>query len=153
MAVRYRPISFVAFKTAMDKIGFASIQLPNTWEHVWERAIDCKLSHRYTVRIYSSVDMDTGITRDMGTDAIHVQVFDTVRNRPVVDYRVHRTENAITNLIERAREAYGYVSQHPEHHCSCGNGLMVARGKPERRFLGCTAYPACKETRNIRKAV
>jgi hypothetical protein len=78
-----------------------------------------------------------------------VQLFDLNHRkgeRLVLDRRVLRTENALTTMVERAREMYGYVAQHAEHHCTCGH-LMVVRGKPDRQFLGCTAYPDCRETR------
>lgn len=149
---RYRPIDLATFAALMRDKGFNEISLPGTAEHVWERPIDCRLSSgRFKVRIYSSID-GTGVTREVGGDAIRVQLFDTVRSRPVGDFaRVHRTENALVNTIERAREVYGYVSQHPEHHCTCGS-LMVARGKSGKTFLGCTSYPTCKNTRPITQA-
>jgi hypothetical protein len=149
----YRSISYATFAKAMREIGFKEVSLPGTWEHVWEREILCRLSQgRYKVRILSSVDMQTGVTRDRAADAIHVLLLDTNRNdRVVLNLRVNRTERALTNTVKRAREAYGYVSAHPEHHCTCGS-LMVVRQSKRGEFLGCTNYPECKETRRIAQA-
>jgi hypothetical protein len=150
----YRPISYGQFLAAMSDIGFSEVSLPGTWEHAWERLITCRLSQgRYKIRILSSIDITTKVTRDCGSDAIRVLLLDTQGkrpDRPVMDFRVHRTLNALANTVKRAREAYGYVSKHPDHHCTCGS-LMVVRGKPGREFLGCTAYPDCKQTRPIQK--
>ena len=156
----FRPISHLEFAETMLGIGFTPVSLANTWEYAWERTIKCRLSDgrvsdgRFKIRILSSVDINTGMTRDRAKDAIHIMVLDTQDKRPgrpLVDYRVNRTENALTNVVKRAREAYGYVSKFPEHHCTCGS-LMVVRGKPGRQFLGCTAYPDCKETRRLAQA-
>ena len=149
---RYRPIDFATFAALMQDKGFSEITLPGTAEHVWEHAIECPLSTgRYKVRIYSSIDQ-SGVTREVGGDAIRVQLFDTVRNRPVGDFRrVHRTENALDNTMERAREVYAYVSKHPEHHCTCGS-LFVQRTGKRGPFMACTAFPACKNTRPVTQA-
>lgn len=156
----YSPISHTQFATAMQEIGFVPVSLANTWEYAWEWTIKCRLSDgrlsdgRFKIRILSSVDINTGMTRDRAKDAIHIMVLDTQGkrpDRPLVDYRVNRTENALSNVVKRAREAYAYVSKFPEHHCTCGS-LLVVRGKPGRQFLGCTAYPDCKETRRIAQA-
>jgi len=149
MSARFRPISYVQFQKWMTEIGFVEAILPNVWEHVWLRPIRCSLSpdERFQVRVFSTISRNTGMTRAEGTDAIRVQVFDTVRNRPAKDFpRVLRTEGAHNNTIERARAAYGYVSQHPEHFCACGC-LMVERKGSKGVFFGCTGYPACKMTK------
>lgn len=148
----YFPIRYEQFAEAMRDKGFIEVNMvaTGTWEHVWERPVNCRLSQgRYRIRILSSISHNTGVTREAATDVIHVQLLDTQRkspDRPILDRRVLRTENALSTLVERAREMYGYVSQHPEHHCTCGH-LMVRRGKPDRQFLGCTAFPECRETR------
>jgi hypothetical protein len=150
----YFPIPYAQFAATMSEKGFIEVDMAatGTWEHVWERAIDCRLSQgRIRLRILSSISRNTGMTREAATDVIHVQLLDTQHRkggeRLVLDQRVFRTQNALSTLIERAREMYGYVSQNPRHHCTCGH-LMVHRGK-DRPFLGCTAFPECKETRSL----
>ena len=148
---RFRPISYTQFREWMDEIGFTEAILPNVWEHVWLRPIRCKLSPdgRFQVRVFSTISRNTGMSRSEGTDAIRVQVFDTVRNRPAKDFpRVLRTEGAHKNTVERARAAYTYVSLRPDHLCTCGC-LMVERKGAKGAFLGCTGYPDCKTTRPL----
>ena len=144
---RYRPFDHATFAGWMRDIGFTEVDLPGTWEHVWERPVNCRLSTgRYAVRIYSSVSRNSGVSRESGGDAIRVLLVDTTRDRPVLSYQVNRTEGAHNNTVRRAREAYGYVSQDASHHCACG-GLMVLRKGAKGQFWGCSSFPDCKQTR------
>lgn len=144
---RYRPFDYATFAGWMQEIGFTETALPGTWEYVWQRPVTCRLSNgRYAVRIYSSVSKLNGVSRESGGDAIRVILMDTTRDKPVLNYQVNRTENAHSNAVKRAREAYGYVSQDANHHCTCG-GLMVVRKGANGQFWGCSSYPDCKKTR------
>ena len=50
---------------------------------------------RYAIRIFSSIDKRTNVTRNSGQDAIRVTLYDLIKDRPVrVEKRVHRTKNA-----------------------------------------------------------
>ncbi len=147
---RYRAISHADFLRTMSEIGFAETRVPGAAEYAYERMVNNgpHPSERFKVRVFSSVAMDTGWSRECGGDAIRVLLVDTVLKRPVLDWTVHRTENALPNATKRAREAWGYVMR-PEHHCpSCG-AMMVKREGKRGEFLGCTAYPVCEMTRTI----
>lgn len=146
---RYRPFDYATFAGWMQEIGFAEINLPRTWEYCWERPVTCRLSNgRYAVRIFSSVSKVDNHSRESGGDAIRVLLMDTVRDRPVLNYQVNRTAGAHENTVKRAREAYGYVSQDANHHCTCG-GLMVLRKGGKGPFWGCSSFPECKQTRPV----
>ena len=122
-------------------MGFKEIEVPGTKELVFQRAIN----DRYAVRILSSVV--GGATRDTGEDAIRVAVYDMLNNKMVkVERRVNRTQNALTNMRERAREVWSWVKT-----CSCPDcgSVMVERKGARGKFLGCSGYPACKTVRNI----
>lgn len=161
MSGRYREITYTAFKALMDEMRFRQVDLSNTMEFVFEHSVQCSLTanalDRFKIRIMSSVDVRSNVTREVGSDAIRVLLLDMQptgkepgQTKIVMDWSVHRTTNALSNTRERAREAYGYVSKHPEHHCSCGS-LMALRTtkKTGSTFLGCTAFPACKETKPV----
>ena len=146
MASRFQEISFFDFSSWMFGIGFEAVDLENVFEYVWERKIVTrKYPDRFIVRIYSSISKNTNETRETGSDAIRVMLFDTVLDKPVKDWTVYRTKNAKSNVIARARDAWGYVID-SNHHCSCGS-LMVQRSSRHGNFFGCTTYPTCKETR------
>ena len=143
---RFRPFTRQQFEVLMNEMGFLEISRLGTFEHTYERLIaNVPSDRRFAVRIYSTVDVGTGVTRQNGSDAIRVMVYDTLRNRPVTDWNVHRTTNAFTNTKERAREAWRYVLN-SKHHCTCGC-MMVERNGKHGPFLGCTNYPKCKNTR------
>jgi hypothetical protein len=148
----FRPFSYADFLSWMAEVGFQEVDLPNTEEYAFERVIVCKRAEdrpgRFTIRIFSSVDKRSGVTREIGSDAIRILLLDAKRDGPVMSWMVKRTINAHTNVVQRARDAWGYVSLHPEHHCSCGH-LMVARKSKGKAFLGCSAFPECKKTKQI----
>ena len=149
---RYRSISRKTFAGVMSEMGFTEVRLPRTQEYVYERAITNgpRPSDRFKVRVFSSVDVYTGVTREIGSDAIRVMLFDTERQRGILDLpRVCRTENALANTKARARTAWGYVMD-ANHHCSCGS-LMITRKGKRGEFLGCTSFPECREVRQTEK--
>ena len=106
---------------------------------------------RYAIRIFSSIDRRTNITRDTGQDAIRVTLFDLKKDRPVkVEKRVNRTKNALVNMRTRAREMWQYVSSN-ENTCPTCMRLLVKRTakRTKKNFMGCSSYPECKNTQNI----
>tara|TARA_B100000959_G_scaffold226168_1_gene240636 strand:+ start:430 stop:945 length:516 start_codon:yes stop_codon:yes gene_type:complete len=106
---------------------------------------------RYSIRIFSSVDRNTKQTRDSGSDAIRVTLYDLKKDRPVkVERRVNRTVNAFHNMRERARELWKYVAD-GTHVCPTCESLLVKRTakRTKKDFLGCSNYPTCKHTQNI----
>lgn len=146
---RYREITRTAFTDQMAAMGFGEVVVRGCAEHVYERQIDKGPNpNRFAIRIFSSVHRGTGVTRECGGDAIRVLLMDTVLDRPVLDWRVYRTESALENTKTRAREAWVYVAKAPENHCSCG-ALMVERTSKHGPFMGCTNYPICRNKRRL----
>jgi len=106
---------------------------------------------RYSIRIFSSVDRNSKKTRESGSDAIRVTLYDLKKDRPIkVERRVNRTVNAFHNMKERARELWRYVAD-GSHVCPDCEGLLVKRTakRTKKDFLGCSAFPECKHTQNI----
>jgi len=97
------------------------------------------------VKVYTSLSIDAGEVRAVGTDAIRVvAVYERLspgRERPFVRVyykgrRVHRTgsvEGVLERLIERAREAYGAINaamKDPKTVCfECAAVQARARGR------------------------
>ena len=106
---------------------------------------------RYSIRIFSSVDRRTKKTREIGSDAIRVTLYDLKKDRPVkAERRVNRTVNAFSNMKERARELWKYVAD-GEHICPKCESLLVKRTakRSKKDFMGCSSYPGCTHTQNI----
>lgn len=139
MSARYVPILESEFKDTVENLmGFSEIQIKGTTELVWQRAIPN--SHLY-VRIYSSITR--GVSRSVGTDAIRTTIFDSSTNRPCWSETTYRTQNALTNMRERAREAWSHVLH---NRCTCG-GCFIERKGSNGTFYGCSSYHNCKITR------
>ena len=148
---RYRSFTKSQFDALMNEMRFAEVKT-TALEHVYQRVVHNgpKPSDRFAIRLYSTVDVRTGVARDNGGDAIRVMLFDTQRDKPVQDWTVNRTQNAFTNVKARCRDAWGYVMD-ATHHCDCGS-LMVERTSKRGAFLGCTSFPECKATKPLAKA-
>lgn len=146
---RYCPISLERFTRWTNSWGFYEVDVPGTNEYVFERIIhNGPNPYRFKVQILSSVSKLTNLTREVGADAIRIMLIDTKLSRAVQDWRVFRTANAQTNAHERAKEAWAYVMA-ADHHCPDCGALMVRRTSKNGSFMGCTAYPVCKTTKNI----
>jgi hypothetical protein len=150
LAAHYRAFGYQDFKALMTDMKFQEIDLPDTMEYAFEHVIANQRvqANRFKIQILSSVDKNTGITREVGSDAIRILLLDTRNQKPVASWVAHRTTNAFTTVRERARDAFRYVTHHPEHHCSCG-ALMSVRKSRGKQFLGCSTFPVCKETKPI----
>ncbi len=106
---------------------------------------------RYSIRIFSSLDRKTKRTREIGSDAIRVTLFDLKQDRPVkAERRVNRTVNAFRNMKERAQELWKYVAD-GNHVCPKCESLLVKRTakRTKKNFLGCSNYPKCTHTQNL----
>ena len=78
--------------------GFKEIESPGAKERVYEGCTD---NLNVGIRIYSSVDIRTDRTRDVGSDAIRVVFWDLLNDRPLgKGKRIYRVEGK-TNIGQR----------------------------------------------------
>jgi hypothetical protein len=135
---------------AMEQSALGLIQTDNNVdklkvEHAQEYVFGEKyLGERIELRIYSTISTVTHKPRSTGEDAIRVLLYDTKRQK-IVDKakRTHRTKNWRENLqkkVERMKQKARQIRR-----CSCG-GVLV----PRDGFLGCTKYPECTITENLK---
>lgn len=133
MASRYTPFTLDQFTEVMNKIGFTRIRIEGTHEYVFARPF---AETRFSIRIYSSITLGTNVTRECGSDAIRIVIFDHHLNKSTYSQVVHRTQNALTNVVEKARDAFAYKNA---HKCACGSLTVERKGK-NGTFFGCTSY-------------
>lgn len=135
-------ISIDEFLSEMSDMGFEEVNMPNCYERTWEFGID----ERLRIRIYSTLN-EHGETRTKGSDAIRCVLVDG-KTRKILHTakRVHRTQNALPNMRERCRDLYRLAKR---NKCTCG-GMLVERDGVNGKFMGCSDYPNCKKTRNIK---
>jgi len=156
MASRYTEIRHDEMADLLEGIGFEPRNQSGCVEYVWERNVVSKSGKTfpYAVRVYSSVDKRTGVTRDCGADAIRVVLMDLESGRAMklktgkgkAGQRIYRTKNALPTLKERCREYFVKVIQ---DGCPKCGAVMAERAGKNGSFLGCTKYPVCKGTKPI----
>jgi hypothetical protein len=146
MSGKYVSIS----KDEMDQFlipqGFSSIQIENTFELVYAKRVfqdDLKLS----LRIYTGIN-SSGISRDVGEDAIRVYLFMKKQDNSIVKIcgckRVNRIETWKNNLQQRINS---WNDSFPKHKCDLCKMPMILRKGSNGDFLGCSNFPNCKFTK------
>ena len=124
---------------------FVLVEIPGVKELVFERPINHMPN--VSIRIYTSICGDA--VRGVGQDAARVNLI--YKGKHVwKSKRVHRTKNFLVNLIKRCRDAYTSVCLEP---CAkCGKPMVLRYNKKDssKRFWGCSAFPECKYTANIK---
>lgn len=90
-----------------------------------------------SVKIFSSIV--SGMSREVGADAIRVIGWDPVSGFPVIssESRVYRTEGWRTHLVERIESAKAKMIDN--HRCKICGAMMVERvnSKTKEKFMGC----------------
>ena len=142
---KYVEISFEKFNDLMTTMHFVEIKVEGTFEKVWSYHIK---NTNYEIRIYSTICVNSNVSRSSGSDAIRCIIYDTRENKLIkLEKRVHRTEKALINTRARCRELYKYVKNNV---CTKCGGLLIERtSKTSHKFLGCSNFPKCKETKTI----
>ena len=122
---------------------FISIPLNGVMEHTFQRRYG---ETDYAVRVFSSIDTRNDTSRESGNDAIRIVIWDLVKNKPAMEQRVYRTQNAVTNMLERCKEMWSYVAK---NRCPDDGALMIERKGPYGKFMGCSNYPTCRKVKPI----
>ncbi len=106
---------------------------------------------KYSIRIYSSIDIRTNESRDSGKDAIRVILYDNDREQGVgVSKRINRTENALGRMLKAGREVWK-IGANPATKCpQCGFQLVERTNKFNgNKFMGCSGYPQCHHAKAL----
>lgn len=138
---KYVKIVYSEFKALMDDMNFIEVDLKGVYERVWRFPIG---NSNFEIRVYSTIGVST--SRSNGSDSIKCLLYDAKENKILsVEKRVHRTKSTLKNTRERCRELFIQVR---DNKCTCG-GLMIEKtSKTQHKFLGCTNYPKCTNTKN-----
>lgn len=154
MGSRYVPITRDEMEDMIVKeMGFHEVPLEGTFERVYERQIVVHGKEiPFKIRVYSTIDFNTDRSRDCAADAIRVGLVNTETGRYMKkEHRTHRTMNALTNMRERARDIWKFAAHHLTEGCpKCDSSMAVRKGR-NGLFLGCTQYPKCNGTRQIKE--
>lgn len=125
-----------------NSIGYIQVTVPNqTSEYVY--ILNTK-NPEIKIKVFSSVHVNTGTTRNKGLDAIRIVPF--YQNREIYFKTPHtkRMKNWQTNLQKKIEEVLNDIESIP--HCPKCHCLMVQRKGKNGLFWGCYDYPNCKGT-------
>lgn len=101
------------------------------------------------LRIFSTIEERTGKARSKGSDAIRTVIWDRNMNVPIggrtktLRIKTWR-KNLRGKIVSLIQETSEYVTICDE----CGEFMVVREGK-YGKFLGCSAYPDCDNTKQI----
>lgn len=141
MSATYTEISKSEMEDLLvHELGFSSVvDVNNAREEIYEYSFSTKSGEDLAIRVYSSIDVRTGKSRDSGSDAIRVVLMwkDGSEWRAIgSSKRVHRIQTWRKNLRKRLSNWKDMV----KGECSrCGAPLRVRKGK-HGKFLGCSRY-------------
>ena len=111
-----------------------------------EYIFDIESTKDTVLRLFSSIDVRSKVSRDYGADAIRLILINTNFNVPIFKgKKTLRMENWRDNLIKKIN----YILDNPkffDRMCpACGNPLVVRMGS-SGEFFGCSKYPDCRFT-------
>lgn len=131
----------------IERLKFEVIDIPGCNEIVYQRN---STRIPWGVRVYSSVHVRSGLTRDCGDDAVRVVMVDLESGKPrkvmgegrksKAGRRINRTQGAMKNLEKRVKQ---YLLLGTEKYlCPTCGGLMAVRQSrtSDFKFLGCTNW-------------
>lgn len=103
----------------------------------------------FILRVYSSIDKRLGRSRDKGSDAIRTVVLHAATERPVLkEKRTNRIKTWKKNLKKKINKLAKKQSE--VQICEqCGNIMVIRENSSGDKFLGCTGYPDCKNTKSL----
>ena len=145
----YQNITAEEMADFLTEKGFLPLTLEGTTELVFGRRCD-KGNHKLSLRVYTGI-LPEGDSRAVGEDAIRVTLFIMVNGKPVKlagSKRVHRVQGWKANLQKRL-DNWQIPTIELCRKCGMPMAIRETKKKPVRRFLGCTRWPDCKETRSI----
>lgn len=144
MAAEYTPITYAEMHAVLTARGFTRIS-HDGYEYVYEREY-IENKHTLRVRIFTSIDIRTNRSRDVGSDAIRIKVINKRNQRAFIgNPRVYRTAGWQYRLNARIDQWLENVVW-----CDVCSSPMTTRKGTYGEFLGCTNYPTCKFTKAIK---
>jgi hypothetical protein len=165
---RYVPITLAQMDDLLvTRCGFTRYTRSGTMEYLYERKVVFKdgTSLPMKVRVYSSVHLSDGVTREVGEDAIRVQLVNAAvpadkfpDGLPIkksefkqAKKTIYRTQNALTNLYDACRNMF--VVADAISCPKCGAALKKRKSRDNNEFYGCSMFPTCNGTRRLEEVV
>lgn len=99
------------------------------------------------LRVYSSIEKSSGLSRDKGKDAIRTVIWHKEEQRPIGGRtRTHRITTWKKNLRKKIESLLDEWKDEVEVCDECGS-FMAKREGQYGPFYGCLSYPRCENTK------
>lgn len=137
------------FEKALEETGLDFEEVDYRWadECIYEASSSGGL---FSIRVYSTIDQSTNESRGSGEDSIKVNVVHNETNQPLFTVtRTYRIKTWKKNLHKKIKEIIEKKSEIKK--CDNCGSIMVVRENNDsgNKFLGCTSYPDCKNTKPL----
>lgn len=111
-----------------------------------EFVFDIPASENTLLRIFSSIDVRSKVSRDRGTDAIRLVLINKEFDVPVIrSQKTLRMANWREHLSRKINYVLGYI-EYFDRACSYCNSPLFLRKGVNGDFWGCSKYPECNYT-------
>jgi len=135
---RYVEITQYDFEKALKKYKPILIRPPGVFEAVYKISFLNKMS----IWVYSTIDKNTGISREKGSDAIRVVLMYDDRKIVETAPKTLRTTNWDDNVRAKMDELIEMITDYVD---PSGHPLIKKPKKDGKgSFYGCALYPECK---------
>ena len=136
MSGRFHNITKEEMDQFIKEIGFQAMSLPKTSELVYGKIFNYG-GQTFSLRIYSAIN-PSGNSREIGTDAIRVQLYwmyngePTLVGKPQTCLRVKNWKANIKNAIDRVFDK--------EHFAFCPKCRKPMSFRKKQKFFGCVSF-------------
>lgn len=148
--VRFTKDEFEQFLDSLNH-KFEEIKHPSG-EYVYEHSGIIPDHPDVCIRIFSTVDKSTNVSRDKGSDAIRTTVWDKKSEMNIggrtKTLRIKTwKENLEPKIVDIINDTKSRVTECKDEDCK--TGWLIEREGKYGSFLGCTRYPSCNYTEKI----
>ena len=155
MSNTYQVITKFEFEEALKSYGLGKFILYENPENNYKEYVySLQLQAGLILRIFSSVDIKTGSSRSVGTDAIRIVPVAFVKKKTSywkylkkVEKRTNRTTNWKENLYQNLLRVITNISDGYKAG-KCGH-ILVKRSSRFGEFWGCINFPSCRHKENL----
>ena len=144
------PYTEITLREFLDFLKYEKLtySLTSTSRDTKEYVFDIKASPGSFIRLYSSVDIRSKVSRDIGKDAIRLILMNKELDIPIAKgQKTLRMFNWKDHLSKKIKYLLEYVRYFERKCPTCGSPLTIRKGM-SGSFWGCSEYPKCKYTAN-----
>lgn len=150
-AKRYTRITKEEFEQFLAEINY-DFEIVNhpSGEYVYEHSNPIKKHPEVSVRIFSTIDKRTDVSREKDSDAIRTVIWDD-ENEFALGGKTKTLriktwkKNLRDKIVETINDTNSMICQCKE----CNTGWLIEREGQYGKFLGCTRYPSCSYTEKL----